>query len=281
MATRLYLANAAPPVSPGFTAGWELTTGAIRRTLEDAKGQPDSAYETRGQATTLNVPAGAVDVLLAQYTSAQLSANVTISGAIRGQIRAFESNAAADLDLQCVLWVMKTDGTARGTLFTFDATALAHEFNTALRNISIPKGGSATPTSVAAQATDRIVLELGYRKHESATTSRTGTIESGNPTGTDLPVDETTTTQGVPWIEFTEALSFTQPFARASQVSSEFIIANASPFARVSQVSNEFVIANAAPFARVSQVSVEWVIPRVPAVISGGETGEVIWLGEE
>lgn len=281
MATRLYFGAGTPGVSPTFTSGWEVTASAVRRILETAKGQANSAYETLSVATALNSPAGAVDVLIAQFVSAPLSANVTISGAIGGQVRAYESNAAADLDTQCVIWVMKTDGTARGTLITFDASALGHEWYTLFRNITTPKGGPITPTSVAALATDRIVVELGYRKHESGTTSRTGYLDFGNPTGTDLPVDETTTTQGVPWIQFTESLTFDSSSTmngRLSGFTTEAVVQASSPSARLSGFATEVVLQASAPNARLSGFSVEVVRQRQQPVASDDA---VIWFGDD
>lgn len=219
MATRLYLvATDAPPVSPTFDASWETTTSAVRRTLALTKYGPVQQEASALTATT-NTPAGAVDRLLAQFVSAPLSANATISGAIKGQIMANESNAAADLRMQAVIWVRKADGTSRGTLIASNAGALASEWATSGTNRKIPLGGSTIPTSVNALTTDRIVVELGFRKHESATTSRTGTIQFGNPTGgTDFPEDETDTTgTKVPWIEFADNLTFTGAIERVTQ----------------------------------------------------------------
>lgn len=274
MAKRMYFGGDTPPVSPAFDASWEVTTSAVRRTLDDAKGLPGAAYASIAQATTGNSPAGASDRLLVQYVSSPLSGNQTISGAISGQIRALESNAAADLDTQMVIWVMKADGTSRGTLIASDGTALAHEWNTALRNISLPKGGSTVPTTVNALDTDRIVVELGYRKHENAVTSRTGTVESGAPSGTDLPVDETTTTQGVPWLEFADNLVFAGGKARVTQDALEAAVVPDNAKARVTQDALEAAVLPNNAKARVTQVALEVVVfpfrpAQVQAIIVG------------
>jgi len=279
MSVRLYFGNEAPPVSPAYDAAWEVTASAIRRNLEFTQGQGSAAFENKGVGGTLNSPAGAVDVLLIQYTSDPLSADQTISGAIKGQIRALSSNAAADLDTQMVIWVMKTDGTSRGTLIAVNTAALANEWFTSSRNIKLPKGGSTVPTSVAALATDRIVVELGYRKHESATTSRTGTVASGNPTGTDLAEDETTTTANVGWIEFADTLTFTSDYVRVTQVAVEVLEAPDTSLvnARVTQVAVEVLEQPDISLvsARVTQVAVEVLHANVstPQPMSAGIIG--------
>lgn len=252
MATRLYFGNGTAPISPSFDASWEATGTPTRRPLEPDKGLSDSAFESIAVATTLNSPAGAVDVAIAQYVSAPLNGAQTISGAIKGQVRASESNAAADMRIQTVIRVLSNDGTTvRGTLIASNAGALSHEFNTSLRNISVPLGGSTSPSSVNAQDGDRIVVEIGYRKHENATTSRTGTLRLGNPSGTDLAEDETTTTDNVPWIEFADTLAFQTIPARQSQTVAQ-VAALPVPAVRVSQTVIQAAIAQPVTL-RVSQ----------------------------
>lgn len=262
MATRLYLKQlTAASHSPAFDASWEVTGSAIRRILDTDK--DETAFATAAATTASNTPAGAVDVLIAQFISAPLSANVTISGAIQGQVRASESNAAADMRMQCVIRVVQSDySTVRGTLIASSAAALSNEFNTSLRNIKIPLGGSTVPTSVAALATDVIVVEIGYRKHENATNSRTGTFDLGAVSGgTDLAIDETTTTQNVPWIEFTEAITFSSTPRRISQAVVEGVVSPTSVQARLSQAVVEGVMAPTSQQARISQAVLEVIYP--------------------
>lgn len=252
MATRLYLpSTGTAPISPAFDASWEATGTPTRRPLSTDKGE-HSAVLSVAVATASNTPAGAVDVAIAQFISAPLSGNQTISGAIKGQIRALESNAAADMDPQCVIRVLSNDGTTvRGTLIASDTSALGHEFNTSLRNVKYPKGGSTTPTSVNALDGDRIVIEVGYRKHESATTSRTGTLSFGDAAGTDLAEDETTTTANDPWFEFADNLTFQAVGTRVSQTPL-LVGTHPVPDARVSQ--SVLLVATHTPIStRVSQ----------------------------
>lgn len=260
MATRFYFGVQAPPVSPAFDASWETTTSAIRRLLEPWKDASIAAEQSSLTATT-NSPAGAVDRLLAQYTSAPLDVNQTITGTVKGQIKAQESNLAADLRAQVLIWTMKSDGTSRGTNLAHDTAALSSEFGTGgapgQGNRKFPRGGAITLTSVAALAGDRLVIEIGFRKHESATTSRTGTIRVGNHnnTGNDLAENETDVTDDTPWIEFSQNLTFTQAFARATQIFEESLTDRDS-YARASQIFEES-LTDSTSYARLTQLYIE------------------------
>lgn len=280
MATRVYFDTQTPTVSPTADGSWEVTGSMVRRWLETAKynevAHPEHGLEALAVATALNSPAGAVDALILQAVSAPLASNVTISGAIKGQIIAVESNAAADARMQCVIWVMKADGTSRGTLIATNTTALSNEFNTSNRNIKIPKGGSTVPTSVAALATDRIVVEIGYRKHESATTSRTVTFQGGNPSSTsDLPEDETTTTLAQGWVEFADTLSFSAAPVRASHVVTETAMIPASAVRASQVVTNAALVPSSA--VRASQVVMQVALLGAVAAVAGQRV-RVLWI---
>jgi len=192
------------------------------------------------QAVTINSVAGASDHLQAQYVSPPLDSNQTISGNIKGQVGSSEGNAAADMRAQIVVWVCKSDATSRGTLYAGDTGALSSEFSLfgTVTNRKYPRGGSTAVTSVAAQTGDRIVVEIGCRKHENATTSRNMIHVLGNPEGgTDLPEDETDTSQSkVPWIEFADNLTFTAPTLRETQLAAEVLQQNPTPQFRETQL---------------------------------------------
>jgi len=268
--TRLYLpSSGTAPISPAFDASWEATGAPTRLPLSTGKDE-HSAVLSVAVAAILNVPAGAVDIAIAQFISAPLSGNQTISGAIKGQIRALESSGTGDLDPQCVIRVLSNDGTTvRGTLIASDTSGLGHEFNTALRNVKYPKGGSTTPTSVNALDGDRLCIEVGYRKHESATTSRTGTLSFGDNAGTDLAEDETTTTANDPWFEFADTLTFQAVGIRVSQTPL-LVATKPVPDTRVSQTVL-LIAAGALVPARVSQ-TVLLVAAGAPRVTSVSQT---------
>lgn len=210
MATRLYYSSSAiAAISPAIDGSWEQSTSMIRRILQASPA--GSAMASTAIATTLNSPAGAVDVAMGQFVSPPLQGSGTISSGIKGQIRALEAATAADARAQVVIRVLSEDGTTiRGTLYGPDVAVLSSEFDAVtLTNRKFPRGGTVTPTPVSYQDRDRIVVEVGWRKGENATTSRTGTLRFGDAIGgTDLPQDETTTADNNPWIEFGDALGF-------------------------------------------------------------------------
>jgi hypothetical protein len=194
MATRLYFPSSAantPTVSPAFDSTWEATGSAFRRLLDSEKNEASGAYVQSNVSSGLNSPAGAVDVLIAQFVSAPISGSTTINGTVKGQVRAVENSTTADLRMQCVIGVVSNDGSSfRGTLIASNDGALSNEFNNSLRNIYIPVGGSTSVSSVTANDGDRLVVEIGYRKHKNATTSRTGGFDLGAVSGaTDLAED--------------------------------------------------------------------------------------------
>lgn len=255
MATRLYLARELRPPGQVVTpdAGWEKATGFLAARLE---GRRSGLY---GSSTTSIAAQGTSgnDTLLGQWISAPLDVNQNIGGGgatFRGQLRMAETNAALDARVQCIVYVIESDlSTVRGVLLAMSAAALSHEFNTALRNISIPLGGSTATTLVAAQAGDRIVVEIGFRQH--ATFAANGQMDTLDTNATELPVDETTTAADTPWVEFSDTITFAPGNANVSQAGAE-VLYQPSPTARASQVGAE-VMYQPSPTARASQVGVE------------------------
>lgn len=207
MSTRLYLpSTGAAPVSVPFDAAWGVTTGADRVSLSTTR--LGSAF---GSKTTAETSSSVVNVLSRQYVSDPLTAQ-TISGTAKAIIRALESTTTADLRAQLVIRVVSGKGdVVRGTLLAADSAGLSSEFGASLQSRKFPLGWSgsgASLTSVAAQAGDRLVVEIGYRAHNTLPTSRSGTLEYGDAVGTDLAEDETGTSQFCPWVELSATLLF-------------------------------------------------------------------------
>jgi hypothetical protein len=205
--TRLYLpSSGAPSISPSFDAtSWGLTTEADRvRALRTPSGTP-----LTNKQITDSTPV-ASNILARQYVSDPLEAQ-TISGTVKGIIRTQESNAAANFRSQVRLWVVSGDGlTTRGDLRIVDGALLASEWDTTLTNRKYPLGWVSpgeTISSVTCIDGDRLVLDVGLRAHQNTTTSYVGTLDLGDPTsGSDLAENETGTTSGRPWIEFSADL---------------------------------------------------------------------------
>jgi hypothetical protein len=224
VATRLYLIpGSTPSISPAFAAAWNQTTGAIRRLMSPATEPvpPSTASETRTQSESSAT--SPFDVLLAQLISPPLSGAQTLGdggATLKGRIRAFEADADADYRAQLVAYVVSSDGgTVRGTLLALDASALASEFAVnALTARKFPLGSPATLSSVAASDLDRIVVEVGYRSHNSHATARNAQIELRQGAASDLAEDETGTGADNPWLEFSEDVAFVNEVDVTTQV---------------------------------------------------------------
>lgn len=200
MATRIYLPSSGyspAPISPAFGPGWEKTSSAGRRRAATVKGASPMATSTTGQ----NVSAGD-DVLMTQYVFGPVAAQ-TISGTLKGQIRASENSTNLDARAQVLAKVVSGDGgTLRGTLLAMDTAALSSEFASTLTNRKFPRGGATALTNVVAQNGDWVVIELGYRHHALPIILKNASLRYGEAAGSDLAEDETSTADNAPWLEF-------------------------------------------------------------------------------
>lgn len=204
MATRFHVARTtAADISPAFDAEWEFTLTSLRRAMSVA------GYNEAVSSLSVNDTTGTAnrDALAFQFVSDAIAAG-PIAGTLKGQMQVQEGATSFDLRMQMIVRVVSNDGsTFRGTLYGPDTDALSSEFSTARTNRNAPRGGAVALSPVVAQTNDRIVIEVGARKH--ATLATTSNFYGGGLTAdSDLPEDETTTsTSGVkPWFEFSENL---------------------------------------------------------------------------
>jgi hypothetical protein len=156
-----------------------------------------------------------------QFVSKPLAAQ-TISGTVKAIMRCAENALAADMRSQMVIRVVSGDGgTIRGTLLAHDTSALSNEWYVGsgvdLQNRKFPlnwSGAGAALTPVVVQVGDRLVVELGYRAHNTVSTLYYGYIETGDGAATDCAENETGTDQYNPWIEFSQTLVFQEGLTR-------------------------------------------------------------------
>lgn len=201
--SRFYLsASLAPPANPSFAGGWESTGSALRRMM----GRPSLAASTKannGVAETST--SDTFDVLNYQFVSEPLAYAGVVCGPLGGFIRATESSGSADDRSQMVVKVVSGDGsTLIGTVLDFDASALTDEWPTTSASRRFPLAFSGTGTKgtpVSFSAGDRIVVEVGYRAHNTSATSFTGTLRAGHTVGgTDFTATAQTADNN-PWID--------------------------------------------------------------------------------
>lgn len=203
MATRLYLvANHAPAATPGFDAGWPDTSQMVRRLLATFK---EATTELR--SGTLSGVAGNY-ALAAQLHSPPLLGAQTISGTITITSRGRELAGTDNINKRArALRVYGQDGTLRGTLDAWAATASTTELSTTLSGQVHATNGSIT--SVNAQDGDYIVVELGYGESSTGTTPNWELALGGS--GTDHANANNDATGTVPWVEFSANLVFAYP----------------------------------------------------------------------
>lgn len=259
--TYLYLNNHVAPASaasPGaFQGAWDDTAVAVTRQLStDRVDSVGEASLARAETNASN----AWDVCLFRGISQQLAAQ-TIAGTLDIGIGFIESSTSADMGLHLHVWVMKPDGTSRGTLLTDyrETTMATDEFST-----SQGSGGRRlltvqTLSSLAVSAGDRIVVEAGYVATNSVTTSFTGTIIYGGSDGTAEVVsggNVSTATEDVSaYVVFHSGLTFVPPDVRVSQLCAEVVVLPDTQAARVSQFVAEVVVP-VVPTGSVGQVTI-------------------------
>lgn len=259
MATRLYLSGRTDARTPAFDGSWEKTTGAVRRTaLQNAQGNAFASVTIAANGTNGN------DTLLAQFISPPLSGAQTISsggaGTVKGQMRFNESAAGLDARTQIVIKVFQSDmSTVRGTLYAGDTGALANEWATSLTNRQTPRTPGTALTQVSAQDGDVIVIEIGGRQH--ATAAGNFVARYGDASASDLPENETATTDDNPWIEFSDTLTFqNNSKARITYAATEALYEPHSDtrFARVTYVATEVLYKPGPPLA-AGRTTVVWI----------------------
>ncbi len=213
--TRFYFTSVfTAPVSPAYDAGWGRTSSAVRRLLVNTK-QGEAIVAGKG-ATLPNI-AGVSDpganALIRQYVSDTLAAQtISTSATLSSQLMMRETSNAHNIDAaRCVCYVVSNDGlTVRGTLLAIGQSGTTgNEFTNqvAQRNATVITGGTAVQNSINVQAGDRLVFEIGGYSSLGGTGTPVVNCKVGD-LATDLPVDDTQTTDGAGWLEISSGLEF-------------------------------------------------------------------------
>jgi hypothetical protein len=222
MATRFYFphnstGNHPAPVTPSsWSAGWNKTTSTSSAALLNQK----STDELTVSVSLFTAASGTSGhfTAIARWVSAPLTPQ-TISGTVKGQFRCHEPSASDNFTLAVAIKVIQADGTDRGALLAVsasdDTSATPPEMvNTTSTNRSFnnsSESASLTLSSTAVSFGDRLVVEIGYRQASTSTSS--GTIRArATAGGTDLAEDNSTTTDNVPWIEFSGDIGFANSY---------------------------------------------------------------------
>lgn len=205
MATRFYLpSSAAAAISPTEDAAWDVNTTLSRMKCSPTKvGDAMTSFSFDDSNLTNR------DVIRAQFISDPIEAQTIAAQTLEFQARFLESDALNNMFAALCVRVLSNDGTTvRGTILAL--TRGATEFATSLTNRRM----TATTTSVTSQNGDRIAIEIGAGGDPSTLSpGHDFTVRLGDAAASDLPEDETSTSDFNPWVEFPNTITFQSPDA--------------------------------------------------------------------
>lgn len=215
-AARLYFpASTAAAVSPAFNGFWSSTTGAVRRELAITKGTSAIAA-----GSTISFGAATDFVLDRQYVSPPMKAQTIVgSTTIKMQLMTREYDLADNVDYVITsVRVFSNDGTTeKANLLNFAGYGtVGNEFinNATHRNCvaingtwDISTNGDYGGGDYVVDEGDRLVVDIGYGINSGSGTTPQASAKWGE-NASDLPEDDTQTTDGAPWIEFSQSILF-------------------------------------------------------------------------
>ncbi|MGG9960170.1 PQQ-dependent sugar dehydrogenase [Ferruginibacter sp. SUN106] len=227
--TKFYLnLNTTAPLSPAFNPGWNVTTGATRYIMSPVKDGSASA----SKSTNITVVSTG-KCLFDQFISAPL-ATQTITGPLNltGQIRYQLSSLTSASGTGFVyVRLINADGSIASELGNTTTSALA----AALTNRTVTSVNVGTVSITSGQ---RLCIEVGCSYNVSAAVTRTYSASRGSASGTDLAVDNSTTTANNPWFQFSQTILF-QPPANDDCANAKLIVSDSTCVAGTSSLTGE------------------------------------------
>lgn len=208
MPTRFYLpSTGAAAVSPAYDAAWEDTSIAARLATSTSKISSASLAVSFSDAVDTDR-----DILFRQYVSVAIAAQTIAAQTVKFQIRGAEGNIDKNMFSAIGLRVVSNDGgTVRGTLLAVtrdDLELLVDSFPFDETPAWENRQFSATTTAVTSLDNDRIIIEIGTGGDPALDEDHRSGVRIGDASGTDLPEDNTTTTDNNAWVEFANVISF-------------------------------------------------------------------------
>lgn len=191
--------NTAPTISPAVDSSWDTVTGT-RRILTLTPSNSGNTFSTG--AGTINQ-----NRAFRQNIYQNLTAGGTTKGTVRGQFLCSEVSAADNYCVQCVIRILSGDGlTIRGIVYAADNSVLSNELIAGTEtNTGIPRGSNFAAVPVHAVTYflgDALVIETGIRAF--TTSGNAAHIRYTDNAGTDLPIDNSETSQFNSWVEFSD-----------------------------------------------------------------------------
>lgn len=200
-ATRFYLpSSGAAAISPSFDAGWESTGSAQRlASTTSPQGTQMTSVGVVGDHSDADQ-----DILYRQYVvSTPLAAQTISAQTVKIQALGSELNSNNNQFLAWSIKVVTSAGALRGQVVALKRDGT--EFNVGTQN----RGDSTTTTQVITQDGDYLVFEIGIGGDPNdGTGDHDAVFYIGDSAATDLPENDTATTELNPWIEFANSISF-------------------------------------------------------------------------
>lgn len=209
MPSRFYFfLNEVSAVTPTVRGTWDDTTERLNRRMHTVK---ELSTITVGQVVDSAATGNHRD-LDRVYLSDPMESGIAFvtTDTVTGQLMVREYAGTDNVDsIHMGLFVVSQDGaTLRATLLATNDYMTRAEFvnNATHRNKTIANGDvlGANYTTVSG---DRLQLELGYRVASGGGTSPQASAKWGD-NATDLPINETQTTDGAGWFELSRAVTF-------------------------------------------------------------------------
>jgi hypothetical protein len=206
MPTRLYFpASDAAAVSPAFDSSWTYVSEALRRKLADTKGS--SAITIGTQIGPWTPGQKALD---RQYVSTRMNAGIafTFGATYKAQLMVREYNNGDNVTTVVThVRIVSEDGNTVRRVLSASDTNVGSEFinNVTHRNKSVSSTNLVDGLDYTTVLGDRLVIELGYNDTSGATPEASA---KWGENATDLPENETQTTDGAGWIEFSNTITF-------------------------------------------------------------------------
>lgn len=252
---RLYIVRGSPSYTPPTIRGaWERTNEQIARALQTAPDEPNlgavtsnSSYETTTLATN--------DQLVIRAITAPLAANYTFSGTLNVMLAVQQtfSNSANCFYIHAYVTTGNSD-TVRGTLLANYVDTTGNDWSTTAAAKALL--AAQTLSGVAAQAGDRIVVEIGFKAKNTFSTQQFGIIYYGGP-GPDI-LSGGAPTSGAGYIDFSDTFTLTETQQlRVTQLANEVVRYQTDAQVRATQLVVEAVRRPTAPPVRISQMVIE------------------------
>ena len=213
MVTRFFFPlDTASDVNPAF-GGWVENDGMLRRKTVTTKGASTITIGTR-----LSWAAG-TNQGDRQYVSSPMDAgNVfTTATTFKSQLMTREYNLGDNSTSRLIVKIVSEDGnTLRATLLALAQFGPATEYiNNATHRNKTFADGDTSQVNYTTVAGDRFVIEIG---HADATGATPEASSKWGENATDLPENETQTTDGAGWFETSLTITFQAPTEVTRQV---------------------------------------------------------------